>query len=169
MRRKILLRRWSQLILRCQYSREPTANCAAAALTRHQLRLHLPACVAETRSVSSCRKVDYLLQALYLDLHYHCMRLCVTSNLKHGPHAQLVAMAKRSKALEDRLRESEAREKRAREDAQVKGFFNSAPGQHPAVILLALSLLISRYVTLLRLCPKGTQVRQLCPRLWCGA
>ena len=48
--------------------------------------------------------------------------------------AQLVAMAKRSKALEDRLRDSEAREKRTREDAQVPtACFGLGPRPHPAL------------------------------------
>ena len=53
-----------------------------------------------------------------------------------GMSAQLVAMAKRSKALEDRLRESEAREKRAREDAQVNLSLSSLSLQHVDFLLV---------------------------------
>ncbi len=75
-------------------------------------------------------------------------------------------MAKRSKALEDRLRESEAREKRAREDAQVTGLFELSPGQNPAVTPLqfvAPDLLVSPAGAPL---PDSIQVRRLCHLLW---
>ncbi len=88
----------------------------------HQLRLQWSAHLPETGPILHQAAENRSLASRVLShLNDRGMRLCVTGTVKPGPHAQLVAMAKRSKALEDRLRESEAREKRAREDAQVNG------------------------------------------------